>query len=245
MTEFVSTTRKGYVVVRELGGEVLSQHADREKAITAATNIVLQREVGAELEVHHITRVRKEKDVFSLPPPPAPLPAPTIPPAPPAPTAEFSATPITGVAPLTVQFSSDGTRDPDPGDPRGTHDRGPDRLGVGPRPPDDLVARHVPVRVVAVVRVARQRAQPVRGNEREPVPAVLPAATQGVPAFHHHVRSTGLLQVPAHQEARMAGSDDQRVGRTREVDVRHTPHPATPAHVAARQPSVDPPTARP
>jgi hypothetical protein len=97
--EIVSTTRKGYVLVQELDGTIVSQHADREKAISAATNLVLARPVGAELEIHHTSRVRKEKDMFTPPLPPAP-PPPTEPPSPPPPPpapppAPASAQPLT------------------------------------------------------------------------------------------------------------------------------------------------------
>jgi hypothetical protein len=83
MADFISSTRKGYVTVKELTGELVSQHTDWDKAVTSAGNHVLDKPAGYEVEVMRVVRVKKENPVFTPPMPPAPPPPqPATPPAP-------------------------------------------------------------------------------------------------------------------------------------------------------------------
>ena len=84
-------------------------------------------------------------------------------------------------------------------------------------PPGDLVAGHVAVGVVAVVRRVGERGRPVRADQPEPVPAVLPAATEGGPPLEHDVIAAGPPQVPAHRQPGLAGADDDGVDPPRKL----------------------------
>jgi hypothetical protein len=86
-----------------------------------------------------------------------------------------------------------------------------DDLRVARDPGRDLVAAHEPVRIAAVVRPTGQRRRPVRGDERELVPAVPPAAAERVAALDDDVLTARLGQEVGHRQAGVAGADDQDV----------------------------------
>src|SRR5262249_28610063 len=75
---------------------------------------------------------------------------------------------------------------------------------------DDLVARHEPVRVVAVVRVARQLHGPVRRDEAEALPAPAPGLADPA-ALEHDVADAGAPQLVARREPGLPAADDDDV----------------------------------
>ena len=90
-------------------------------------------------------------------------------------------------------------------------DRRTDPVRVGRDPADDLVAGHVAVRVVVVVRGVGEGGGPVRPDEAEVVPAVLRAAAQRRASLEHEVVAATSLEVPARGQAGLAGPDDDGV----------------------------------
>jgi hypothetical protein len=101
-------------------------------------------------------------------------------------------------------------------------DRRPDDFGVPGDSLHDRVAAHEPIRIVTVVREAGQAAQPVRGDEGKGVPAVLPAAAEGRAPLEDDVLASGALQVPAHDQSRLTGTDHDRVDRARWIAAHRT-----------------------
>jgi len=90
---------------------------------------------------------------------------------------------------------------------------------VMPHAGGDLVAGHEPVAIGPVIRVAGQIRRPVGTHEPERVPPILPTAAEDLATVQGDVRAPGLLEVPAHEQARLAGPDDHRLGRSRQVAV--------------------------
>src|SRR4029079_1545799 len=92
-------------------------------------------------------------------------------------------------------------------------DRSADRVGVRPEVVDDLVAVHVTVGIVAAIVEAEHGRRPVRRDQAERVPAVLPAAAERGAALQQNVLATGLAQQPADDQARVARPDDDGLHR--------------------------------
>jgi hypothetical protein len=92
-----------------------------------------------------------------------------------------------------------------------------DDLRVAGDPGCNLVAWHEAISIVAVVWETRQCGGPVRADESEGIPAVLPAAAKATSTLENDVFSPGLAQVPAHRQPSLPTTDDGRVDVPREL----------------------------
>ncbi len=75
---------------------------------------------------------------------------------------------------------------------------------------DDLVARHIAVRIVPVVRVARELDGPVRGHQAEAVPAIPPCLADPAPP-EHDMLDARVRELMADGQACLSASDDGRL----------------------------------
>jgi hypothetical protein len=84
-------------------------------------------------------------------------------------------------------------------------ERSADRLRVALQRGDDLVAGHVPVRAVPVVRIARELDGPVWRDQAEAVPAIPPGLTDPA-SFEDHVLQSCFAQVVADGKAGLSAA---------------------------------------
>jgi hypothetical protein len=95
--------------------------------------------------------------------------------------------------------------------------RGAHALRVVHDPRRDLVATHEPVGIGPVVVPSRKRRRPVRGDQRQLVPAILPASADTVPTFDDEVLAALVGQEAGHRQAGVPGAHDQDVDGLRSV----------------------------
>ena len=94
----------------------------------------------------------------------------------------------------------------------------PHDLRVAGDPVRDLVAAHEAVRVRAVVGPAGEGGGPVRGHERELVPAVPPASAQAIAALDDQVLAARVGQQRGHRQAGVTDAHHQHVHVVRQRD---------------------------
>lgn len=99
----------------------------------------------------------------------------------------------------------------DPDDLDALRDGSVEGVGIRPHPGVDLVARHEPVGVRAVVRVSREPAVPVRRDEREGVPPAVAPLVGDLVTLDDEVPDVPLDEVVAEREAGLPASHDDGV----------------------------------
>src|SRR6185503_16082254 len=76
---------------------------------------------------------------------------------------------------------------------------------------DDLGRRHVTVGIGSRITIAGQAGLPVRRQEAERVPALVPPRVRDLAALEHDVLDAVRGERAAHREAGMPGTDDDSV----------------------------------
>jgi hypothetical protein len=93
-------------------------------------------------------------------------------------------------------------------------------IGVAGDAAGNLLASHEAVRIRSIVGPAREGRRPVRGDESELVPAILPSAAETAATLDHDVLTPRLREKARHRKAGVAGADHQHIHAVRQRDAR-------------------------